>query len=107
MVNSIHAIDEAKKNGRPADHYIEISALQRGDGVLELSVQDSGSGISKENLSQLFKPFFTTKAIGQGTGLGLAITNKIVLGWGGTIKVESQLGRGTKFMVNFKQQETL
>ncbi|MEM6986157.1 MAG: ATP-binding protein, partial [Pseudomonadota bacterium] len=50
-------------------------------------------------LDKLFDPFFTTKPVGQGTGLGLAIVNGNVTDHGGDIKVDSELGRGTKFTI--------
>ncbi|HEX4924455.1 MAG TPA: ATP-binding protein [Bdellovibrionales bacterium] len=96
IVNSVHAIDEAKKAGRAAGHAITI--VGRADsGKAELSVEDTGCGISDKNLSQLFKPFFTTKDVGLGTGLGLVTSYRLVQSWGGTIQVQSKVGHGTKF----------
>jgi two-component system, NtrC family, sensor kinase len=66
--------------------------------VVELVVEDDGHGIPKEALPRLFEPFFSTKGM-KGTGLGLAITWGIVEGHGGTIEVESEVGRGTRFTV--------
>ena len=103
LLNSIQAIEEEKRNGRTKDHCVEISALENKQGNLELCIQDTGCGISEENLSQLFKPFFTTKPIGEGTGLGLAITYKIIQSWGGSISVESQIGQGTAFCVMLRK----
>lgn len=62
-----------------------------------ISVKDSGEGITPENIDKIFDPFFTTKEPGSGTGLGLAISARLVESFGGTIKVESQLGSGTTF----------
>ncbi|HEX8960670.1 MAG TPA: cache domain-containing protein [Geobacteraceae bacterium] len=64
---------------------------------IEISVEDTGVGIAPENLSQLFNPFFTTKA--NGTGLGLSVSYGIVKEHGGRITVESAIGRGTTFRV--------
>ncbi|MEN3049745.1 MAG: PAS domain S-box protein [Candidatus Methanosuratincola petrocarbonis] len=61
------------------------------------SVSDTGPGIDPEILKNLFKPFKTTKA--KGTGLGLAIVKRIVDALGGTIEVESELGKGTRFTI--------
>ncbi|HKB61227.1 MAG TPA: ATP-binding protein [Gallionellaceae bacterium] len=69
------------------------------DGNINVSVQDSGKGISPENLARIFDPFFTTKPVGQGTGLGLAITHQIIQRHGGEIKAESTVGAGTRFHI--------
>ncbi len=64
-----------------------------------VKISDTGKGIPKENLGKIFEPFFTTKKIGEGTGLGLSISYKIIEKHGGSIKVESEVGRGTDFYV--------
>jgi PAS domain S-box-containing protein len=67
------------------------------DGHLVLRVSDTGVGIPSENLGKLFTPFFTTKE--GGTGLGLIYCRQVVEAHGGTINVESEVGRGTSFTV--------
>jgi signal transduction histidine kinase len=64
-------------------------------GPWSLEIEDSGGGITPENLDRLFDPSFTTKAVGKGTGLGLWIVRSIVEQAGGEVKVRSALGRGT------------
>ena len=87
LINSIHAIEE-----KPIDskNLPQVKLIVRDlNNLIEISICDNGAGISEENQRQLFKPFFTTKEIGQGTGLGLATSFKIVNSWGGTISVQS------------------
>ncbi|MFH2057628.1 MAG: response regulator [Pseudomonadota bacterium] len=64
-----------------------------------ISVGDTGHGIDKTVIGQIFEPYFTTKAIGKGSGLGLAVTHGIVTSCGGTIRVNSEIGTGTIFEV--------
>ncbi|MDR1942290.1 MAG: PAS domain S-box protein [Endomicrobium sp.] len=71
------------------------------DGKAVLNISDTGAGISAENISKIFDPFFTTKAAGKGTGLGLSISYGIIKAHGGTISVESELGKGTVFTITF------
>jgi signal transduction histidine kinase len=65
--------------------------------VVYLDVIDTGVGIPQEAMAKLFQPFHTTKP--DGSGLGLATTRKVVLAHGGTITVQSEPGRGTKFTI--------
>lgn len=69
------------------------------DEMIEISFQDTGCGIPEQNLSRIFTPFFTTKAIGRGTGLGLAIVYGIIKMHRGQIYVESEAGVGSTFTI--------
>ncbi len=69
------------------------------DGVAEVSFTDTGCGMTKENLSKLFAPFFTTKETGKGTGLGLAISYGIIQSHNGDIDVQSEMGKGSTFRI--------
>jgi len=88
-----NALDAVDKNGR-----VTVAAIPEGDSVL-LTVSDTGHGIPVDDLKRIFEPFYTTKGRGKGTGLGLAICRQLVAALGGTISVESQLGRGSTFFV--------
>ncbi len=66
---------------------------------VRLEVEDNGPGIPHEILKSIFDPFFSTKDVGQGAGLGLAITHEIITKHGGNISVESELKKGTKFII--------
>jgi two-component system NtrC family sensor kinase len=75
--------------------------IRTGTGKDEVwvEVEDTGKGISPENLSRIFDPFFTTKPIGKGTGLGLSLAYGIVEKHHGRIEVKSEVGKGTTFRV--------
>ncbi len=71
----------------------------RVNGDVRIEVRDTGCGIQPENLKRLFTPFFSTKESGKGTGLGLAITYGVVKMHSGDITVDSEVGRGTTFLI--------
>jgi two-component system NtrC family sensor kinase len=66
---------------------------------IKIEVQDTGQGISKENMRKLFTPFFTTKEKGKGVGLGLAVAYGIIQRHKGQIEVQSKEGEGTTFII--------
>jgi len=78
----------------------------RSEKWVAVSIADTGVGISEENLKKLFQPLFTTRA--KGIGLGLALVKTLVEGHGGTIEVESEVGKGSTFTVSLplRQQQT-
>lgn len=76
----------------------EIFGLEPGN-YLKVSVGDTGIGINSEDQDRIFDPFFTTKELGKGTGLGLSTVMGIAKSHGGTVYVESELGRGSVFTV--------
>jgi len=82
----------------------QLSLESRPDSSREdalITIRDTGSGIDKKNLEHIFDPFFTTKETGEGTGLGLSIVYGVVKAHGGSIKVDSQVGKGTFFNLRF------
>lgn|GEM_PF-561459 len=92
LVNAVQALGE--KGGT-----IEVASRYSGGDMVEFSVSDTGCGIPPEHLDKIFLPFFTTKPPGQGTGLGLSLAYTIVHSMGGTIEVESVVGKGSRFTV--------
>ena len=89
----LNALDAMKGGGM-----LYLRTRVRG-GRMIAEVRDTGHGISAEIRDRIFDPFFTTREVGEGTGLGLAVTGSIVAAHGGTIEVESSVGRGTTFRV--------
>lgn len=96
--NAIHAADGKK------DRRLVISGLVKDD-CIELRFSDDCGGIAPEDLVNVFEPFYTTKPPGQGTGLGLCIVQDIAIRAGGKVSVESELGRGTTFLVTLPAYE--
>ena len=92
-MNSIQAMTEGGK--------LTIQTTKQDD-TLKVIVKDTGVGIPKKNIANLFTPLFTTKA--KGIGLGLVICKQIVEGHNGTITVESKVGEGSTFIVNLPIQ---
>jgi len=78
---------------------VEITTGMTKESMVMFEIRDSGCGIPKDAIDQIWDPFFTTKDVGQGLGLGLAVTYNIIKRLGGDISVESQVGRGSKFTV--------
>ena len=93
-IDSMKTADD-KKN---AIHALWIRTYN-SPGSVTIEIQDTGSGISQENLKRIFKPFFTTKELGEGHGLGLSICQQIIRSYGGEIIVESKVNRGTRMKI--------
>ena len=86
------------RDAMPKGGWLTIQTRPDGDRAV-IEIGDTGSGISDEDLSRIYDPFFTTKSLGRGTGLGLSITYGIVQEHGGTIECESVRDQGTTFRI--------
>ncbi len=91
LTNAAHAIGK--------DGTITLTTGAAADGSIHITISDTGSGITPENLKKIFDPFFTTKPEGKGTGLGLSICHGIIQRLGGEIGVQSTVGQGTTFTI--------
>ncbi|WP_028325841.1 sensor histidine kinase [Desulfatirhabdium butyrativorans] len=88
-----NAIDAIGKDGR-----IDVATELKGEQIL-VKIQDNGPGIPEDQMNRIFDPFFTTKESGKGTGLGLWVSYNIMEKMGGGISVQSQVGKGSTFIV--------
>lgn len=91
-----NAIDAMPKGGTLT---VGTSLSDRNTGYVEINVRDTGHGIPKEIQARVMEPFFTTKETGKGTGLGLSLVYAIVQKHNGSIELESEEGKGTRFTV--------
>jgi signal transduction histidine kinase len=96
LINAAHAIPE----GNVDRNEIRVQGRLEPSGHVVVEIRDTGCGIPAENLDRIFEPFFTTKPVGEGTGLGLSLVHSILSALGGTITVDSQVGRGTTFRIS-------
>jgi len=80
---------------------VETGSVPGDPGRVFIRIMDNGVGIPPEHIGRIFDPFFTTKPIGEGTGLGLSVCYGIVKEHAGSITVDSEVGRGTAFTIEF------
>jgi signal transduction histidine kinase/ActR/RegA family two-component response regulator len=97
---SVNARDAMPRGGT-----LSITLTRSPAGRVRLEVADTGEGMTDEVRARVFEPFFTTKPVGKGTGLGLALVFAVVRQNGGSVNVDSELGKGTTFSIEFPETE--
>lgn len=93
ILNAVQAMPQGGK--------LSVEAFKKDESAL-IEIKDTGVGIPEENMGKLFTPHFTTKA--KGTGLGLPVCKRLIEAHGGTITVESEVGKGSTFTVKISQK---
>jgi len=93
-----------EKNSQPGSQdspkRLSIKSFVENNQIM-VHVTDTGTGMSEEVKNKIFEPFFTTKKVGKGTGLGVSISYGIVKDYGGSIEIDSEIGKGTTFNLRF------
>jgi signal transduction histidine kinase len=98
--NACYAANEKKKSAPPSFVPVVFVSTRNLDGKVEIRIRDNGNGIPKNVIDKIFNPFFTTKPAGKGVGLGLSLSYEaIVKGHQGEVKVETEEGKHTEFIV--------
>jgi two-component system NtrC family sensor kinase len=98
LVNASHAISDVVKDSGKLGKLTVRTRLD--DNAVEISISDTGTGIPESARDKIFDPFFTTKEVGKGTGQGLAIAHSVIVKkHGGTLRFETECGKGTTFFI--------
>ncbi len=100
--NGIYAI---QKRFGDQDGGILVITTYHDDKHLYIKIADNGTGMDEQTKKRLFEPFFTTKDVGEGTGLGLSIAYNTINKHNGQIQIESELGKGTEFIIKLPLQQ--
>lgn len=95
----MNILDNAAFAVSDKDHGDVWITIRKDNKFAYVEIEDNGKGMSDETKNKIFNPFFTTKPVGQGTGLGLSISYKVIKNHNGNIDVQSELGKGTKFII--------
>lgn len=103
FVNAVHAMPEGGK--LTIRSFLKDASFEAGEKAVVVEIEDTGAGISEENLKKIFNPFFTTKGQGKGTGLGLSVTQNIIIMHKGLIEVKSQVNKGTRVIITLRIYE--
>lgn len=96
--NAVQAMPDDKKDAEITIHTEET------EGGVNIKIKDNGIGIPEEIKSRIWEPFFTTKEVGVGTGLGMSITYGIIEKHGGSIDLDSEVGKGTEFTISLPKK---
>jgi len=103
VLNGIQALE---RDGRiTIAARVHNSRAPTRDDLLEIAIMDTGAGIPPEQMERIFRPFYTTKR--GGTGLGLSLCRRIIRQHGGTLSVESEVGKGSRFMIRLPLREAV
>jgi two-component system sensor histidine kinase PhcS len=105
LINLLNNAVLAMRKVEQSDMRIHISATWQTDR-LRVVIRDNGPGISPENLTRVFEPFFTTRDVGQGLGLGLSISYRVIEQHGGTLLAESVVGQWTQMIFDLPRAES-
>jgi signal transduction histidine kinase/tetratricopeptide (TPR) repeat protein len=97
--NAFYAVNEKKQKLNGTFEPVVTISTKKENGSIILQVNDNGNGIPANIVDKIFQPFFTTKPTGQGTGLGLGLAYDIIRAHGGEIKVKTQEGDGSEFLI--------
>lgn len=100
IVNAVDAMATLERRGT-----LTLRTRLTSSDTVQIDVVDNGPGIPDEILTRIFDPFFTTKPVGEGSGMGLSICYRIIENHGGTIAVNSKVGRGTMFTITLPRQD--
>jgi signal transduction histidine kinase/ligand-binding sensor domain-containing protein len=104
--NAFYAVTEKRKT-QPEEYEPTVKVYTtQADHKVEIKIKDNGNGIPDKIKDKIFQPFFTTKPSGQGTGLGLSLAYDIVKAHGGEIRVETEEGKGSEFIVELPNNKS-
>ncbi|MBU1626330.1 PAS domain-containing sensor histidine kinase [bacterium] len=98
-----NSLDACRLDKKEVPHFIKVS-LNGNENHVEFEIEDNGTGMDQETREKAFSLFFSSKGV-EGTGLGLFISNKIALAHGGSIKLESEINKGTRFIVRLPRKK--